>query len=81
MAKIKTDENESKALDQDQTDGVSCISSSRAMWRNIGSPSLIQWPRLNGNNLHSCVSLEALIEDQRMVTPNFPYKLRCSSTL
>ena len=30
MAKTKTDENASKALDQDQMDGISRVSSSRA---------------------------------------------------
>ena len=32
MAEIKNDENAFGALDQDQTDDVSCISSSRATW-------------------------------------------------
>ena len=41
MAKIKTDENASGALDQDQTDGISCVFSSHAMWQDIGDPYLI----------------------------------------
>ena len=44
MAEIKIDKNAFGALDQDWTEGVSCVTSSRATWRNLGSPSLIQWP-------------------------------------
>ena len=32
MSEIKTDENTTGALDEDQTDGVSGITSSRATW-------------------------------------------------
>ena len=74
MAEIKTDENASGVLDQDQKDGVSCVSSSRASWQNIGGPSLIQRPRLDCNDSHSCVSSEPLIKDQtlhRTVTLKF----------
>ena len=42
MAEIKTNENTSGALDQDRTDGISCVSSSHATWQNLGSLSLIQ---------------------------------------
>ena len=49
-AEIKTDENTSGALDQDWTDRVSCVSSSRVMWRNLGNPSPIQKPQLNCND-------------------------------
>ena len=44
MAEIKADENATGALDQDWIDGVSCVSASRATWRNLGSPSPIQRP-------------------------------------
>ena len=46
MDEIKTDENTSEALDPDETDGASCVSSSRATWHNLDSPSLIQRPQL-----------------------------------
>ena len=52
MAEIKTDENASRALDQDQMDDISCVSSSRATWQNLGSSSVIQWPQLNPKNSH-----------------------------
>ena len=41
MVEIKTDGNASKALDQDQKDGVSCVYSSRATWHDLGNPSPI----------------------------------------
>ena len=41
MAEIKTDMFFG-ALDQDRTDDVSCVSSSRVTWRNLGGRSLIQ---------------------------------------
>ena len=63
MAEIKTKENASEALDQDQTDGDSYVSSSCAMWRNLSGPSSIQWPQLNLNNSHLCISSKPLIED------------------
>ena len=81
---IKIAENTSAMLDQDQTDCISCVSPSRAMCGNRGDPSTIQWPQLNHNDSYPCVSLEPLIKDQTLypiVTPNLPYKLRCSSTL
>ena len=62
MAKIKTNESVSRALDQDWTDGISCVSSSHVMWQNLSTPSPIQQPRLNQNDSHSCVSLEPLIK-------------------
>ena len=42
--KIKINKNASGALDQDQTDGISCVSSSHATWQNLDNPSAIQWP-------------------------------------
>ena len=84
MAEIKIDENASGPLKQDRTDGVSCVSSSHATWRNLGGPSLIQRQQLNRNDSHSCLSSELLIEDQTLhptLMPNLPYKLRCSSIL
>ena len=41
MPEIKNRLNASGALDEDQTDGVSCVLSSRAMWQNLCGPSLI----------------------------------------
>ena len=41
-------------------------------------------PRLNYNDLKPGISSEPLIKELNldpMITPNFPYKLRCSSTL
>ena len=35
----------------------------RAMWRDLGGPSLIQRPRLKHNDSQSCVSSESLIDD------------------
>ena len=43
MAEIKTDENSSTALDQDQIDDISCNFSSPTMWQDLGGSSLIQW--------------------------------------
>ena len=83
MTEIKIAENAYAVLDQDQTDCISCVSPSRAMCGNRGGPSAIQWPQLNRNDSHPCVLLELLIKDQTLyptVTPNLPYKLRCSST-
>ena len=57
MAKIKTDENASRELDQDQTDDVSSVISSRATWQDLGGPSSIQRLRLNCSNSHYCVLL------------------------
>ena len=56
MAEINTDENASGALDEDQMDGVSRISSSHVMWQNLGGPSPIQRTRLNHNDLKPGVS-------------------------
>ena len=50
MAWIKTNENASGVLDQHQTNGVSCISSSRVTWRNLDSLSMNQRPQLNHND-------------------------------
>ena len=44
MAEIKTDKNASRALDQDRTDGVSCVSSLCVTWQNLSGPFVIQWP-------------------------------------
>ena len=44
MVEIRTDENTSGALDQDRIDDISCVSSSRAAWRNHGGPSPIKQP-------------------------------------
>ena len=55
----------------------------RATWRHIDGPSEIQRPRLNRDNSQSRISSESLIEElklDRTVTPNSPYKLRCSLT-
>ena len=41
---IKIDKNASRVSDQDQTEGVSCVSSSYVTCRNLDSPSLIQRP-------------------------------------
>ena len=78
MAEIKTDENVSGALDQDRTDGISCVSSSRVTWKNFGGPYLIHWPRLNRNNLHLRILSEPLIKDEtpdQTVTPIFAIRL------
>ena len=56
----------------------------RATWLHLDGTSEIQRSRLNRNNSHSCISSEPLIEDQildQTVTPNSPYKYRCSSTV
>ena len=63
MAEIKTNENASEALDQDQTDGISSIISSGVTWRNPSGPSPIHRPQLNHNDSYSCVSSESLIKD------------------
>ena len=44
MTEIKTDENASGALDQDQTNVVSCVSSLRTTWHDLGGLSPIQRP-------------------------------------
>ena len=77
MAKIKTDENASGGLDQDQTDDVSCVSSLHTTWRNLGGPSPIQQPRLNRNDSKLGISSQPLIKDETpnpMVTPKFAIK-------
>ena len=56
MVEINTDKNASRALDQDQMEGVLGVISSRVMWRIVGSPYLIQQPRLNCNDSYFCVS-------------------------
>ena len=74
MTEIKTDENASGALYQDRTDGISCVSSSRATWRNLDGLSLIQRLRLNRKDSHWHVLSEPLIEDEmsdRTVMPKF----------
>ena len=42
MVEIKTDEDASRALDQDQMDDVSHVSSSRVTRQNLGGPYTIQ---------------------------------------
>ena len=64
MVEIETDENASRALDQDRTDDISCNSSPRLTWRNLSGPSQIQWPRINCNDLHPRVLSKPLIEDE-----------------
>ena len=52
------------------------VSSSRLTWQNMSAPSLIERTWLNGNNSHTIVSFESLIEDEEahwMITPNFAY--------
>ena len=71
-------------LDQDQTTSISRVSSLHVMWQDLIGLSAIQRTRLNRNDLKPDVSSESLIEDLNVdptVTPNLPYKLRCSSTL
>ena len=62
-AEIQTEKNASGALDQDQADGVSGVSSSRVTSRNPCGPFLIQWMRLKCNDLYPSVSSKPLIED------------------
>ena len=53
-------------------------------WQNLDAPSYIQQVQLNCNNLKPDISSEPLIDEfnlDPMVTPNLPYKLRCSLTL
>ena len=51
MAEIKTDEKESRALDQDWTDDISCIFSSHATWQVMD----IMWP-ISQSHFHvSCL--------------------------
>ena len=53
-----------KLLDQDQMDGISCVSFSRATWRNLSGPSPIQRPRLNRNDsLMQDVGVKTLVLD------------------
>ena len=44
MSDVKTDQTRSRALDQDRTDGISCVSSSHKIWSNLGGSYSIQQP-------------------------------------
>ena len=46
MAEIKIDENAFIVFDQDKTDGISSVISSRTTRQNLACPSLIQRPRI-----------------------------------
>ena len=53
-------------------------------WRNLGASSSIERTQLNSNDSYPSVSSEPLMEDEESnptITPNFVYKLRCSSTM
>ena len=59
-------------------------SSSCATWQNLSAPSLTERTRLDGNDSHSSISFEPLIEDEESnptATPNLAYKYASSSTM
>ena len=56
MVEIKTDDSASGVLDQDWTDGFTCIFSLHATWEDLDSPSSIQWTQFKRNNSHICIS-------------------------
>ena len=84
MPEIKTDGNESKTSDQDQTRVFDALFITHATWHHLGGRSKIQWPRINHKNSHPMHFIRAvdrgLIED-RTITPKSSFKLRCSSTM
>ena len=54
------------------------------MWRDLNGPSTFGWMQLNCNDSKPNASSDLLVEVLKRdptVTSNFPYKLRCSSTL
>ena len=74
----------SQALDEDQPQMLYNALSSHATWRNLSAPSLLKRTRLNGDDLHPCISFEPMVEDEeshRMIVPNFSYKYTYSSTM
>ena len=77
MVEIRTDENTSGALDQDRTDDISCVSSSRAAWRNHSGPSPIKQP-LTIMIQSLGIRCSSLIKDETpnlTVTPKFSINL------
>ena len=84
MATIKTDETHLERPIKIKRKAFDVLHITHATWRNLDGSSTIQRTQLNSYDLHSCISSEPLIEDQAFhptVTPNLPYKLRCSSTM
>ena len=80
----KTDGNTSAMSDCDPTASVWCIFITHATWLHVRSRSKIQRPWLNGNASHPMHFIRAVdrgLNEDRMVTPKSPYKLRRSSRL
>ena len=77
MAEIKTNETHLERRTKIKRRRFDALLITHVAWLHLDGPSKIQRPRLNRNDLQSCVSLELLMKDlklDRMVTPNSPHK-------
>ena len=63
MAHIKTDEIHLEHLIEIKRWRFNALLVTPEAWLYLDGPSEIQWPRLNRNDSHLCVSSEPLIED------------------
>ena len=84
MVEIKPTKNASRASDRDPTTSILMRFITHAMWLHLGGRLVIQQLRLNSNDLHPMRFIKAVdreLNNDRMVTPKSPYKLRCSSRL
>ena len=84
MAEIKTDKTHLERRIKIKQRAFDALLIMRAMWQNLNNPSKIQWTLLHRNDLKPKVSSKPLIEELNLdptITPNLPYKSRCSSTL
>ena len=83
MAQIKTDETHMECQIKIKQRAFDALLITHATCQNLDGLSMIEQPRLNHNDSHSCILSKPLIKDQAFhptVTHNLPYKLRCSST-